>query len=144
MLVGNNREYFKGVQMKDIERLRVFAIECGLPEDIIVDEKTLILSSAAKEIGSLKEEQGVDYYVNLDYPSKVQGKPRQSNNGFNIYTYENGVFIVDANKRLAMVASIYELYNVHVHGNIISITGHEKTATVILDDLTESFSYHTR
>lgn len=130
--------------MDTVNKLKKYASQSGLP-DVIADENTLILSTEIISLQQLEakeaEKKGLDYYMNLEYPYKFHNK--KSSNGFDIYCCGNGVFIVEGS-RLVMFVPVYECHGTGVNKNIVSITGHETTATVVLNDLPASFSYHTR
>lgn len=131
--------------MTSVDKLKAYAIACGLPEQLVVDEHTLILSSKLLSLEQLETKEavgkGLEYHMNLQYPYEVYNK--ESSNGFDIHGSQHVVFIVRENK-LVMCVPIYEIRNPTVSNNIVSITGHERTATVVLNDLPSSFSYHTR
>jgi len=128
-------------------KLQEYVGRCGI-EGVVVDNETLLLStSGIHKIGDFKDgERGnsLDYFVNLKCPYRTRRK-NASPASHDVYEGEGGVFIVQSeNKRLAMFVPIYELHCSVVRGSIVSITGHEESATVLLNDLHESFCHHTR
>lgn len=149
---GINHLFPEEKQTMSAELLRNFSVECGLPAGLVVDGNTLVLSDRIFKLDDLNpvpksvkhnEKKSLDYYVNLDYPRKFNDK--SSHGKFDIYDFYNGVFVVEKeNNRLAMVVPIYECHGSHAGGGIVSVTGHEETATINLNNLEESFSYHTR
>jgi len=143
--------------MTSAEAMREYVVKCGLPADLTVDDDTYLLSSKPIKIGDLNpdteaingEKKGLGYYVNLKYPYKCDGK--EAKDDTTVYSGESGVFVVKDN-RLVMLCPIYEVESVdwyevkfvNWHGSVVSVTGHEETATIVLKNLEESFKYHTR
>lgn len=156
----------KGDWDMSVEQLKDYVAKCGLP-DVTVDKDTLLLStSGVYSIGELAphgcqehgldysgvysilephgcQEHSLDYFVNLEYPHKVWNN-KKTPDGIEVHSGENGVFIVSPEKRLMMFCPIYECHGATVRKNLVQVVGHEEVATIVLNNLDDSFCEHTR
>ena len=125
--------------MNNQEVLQKYLNECGL--SVVVEKSTVFLSvPSACRLENMNEK--IDFHFNVDYLCEFYNEKKECD--YNIYSGGGAVVITDSDNGVVVFVPIYEFHCLKRNGNIISVTGHEQTATIVLNDIMNSFVYYTR